>query len=216
MIQYKCEKCGDTMESPDSLMGHGETCPCGHITNVPKPSKVGKFFKQEVSNVVVGDPVEFKRQAEPLTIQMLVTDLLNVLPDGRIVAGPPQLVSGPSKTMFWIEMEFPHHGTGYPIITDGNEFFRVKTKTETKEDNYRYYFDCSVTNKYQMVPAGPIGTYQTLPPKTKALFKMEIEKFAEANPSLRAMLEPIQARLAKNMKQHRIESDPPWAFQGRQ
>ena len=126
-------------------------------------NEVGKFFKQEVSNVVVGDPVEFKKQDEPVVLQCLVSDLVGVLPDGQVV----EAARPGAKAMFWIEIEFPHHGAGYPMITDGKtEFFQVKTKTETKEDD-------------KVVPAGPVGTYRTLPPKTTKILELEIKEFVE-------------------------------------
>ena len=38
MISYKCVKCGEPLEAPDSLAGQPETCPkCGNVCVVPAP-----------------------------------------------------------------------------------------------------------------------------------------------------------------------------------
>lgn len=40
MISYKCSKCGEKMQSPSSLAGHAEACPCCQTVNyVPAPRK---------------------------------------------------------------------------------------------------------------------------------------------------------------------------------
>ena len=39
MINYKCRKCGEYLEAPNSLVGQSETCPtCGNVCVVPGPS----------------------------------------------------------------------------------------------------------------------------------------------------------------------------------
>lgn len=36
MIEYACPQCGESMNSPDSMVGQAETCPaCGNVTLVP-------------------------------------------------------------------------------------------------------------------------------------------------------------------------------------
>ncbi len=46
MIQYECRRCGEPMESPDSLAGQEDTCPkCGCDTGVPNGQTGGKALR---------------------------------------------------------------------------------------------------------------------------------------------------------------------------
>lgn len=82
MIDYTCCKCGNGLQSPDSVAGEREKCPeCGTMVIVPTKETVG-VWKRRVANVI--------RSA-----------IVTVKGDGRPSCGTGKIVSPQNVTGLW-------------------------------------------------------------------------------------------------------------------